>query len=70
MTVSWFVGYHLVWGTVHGIHDQPIWLVIWETVHTNPNPNPNRLPCISVGRVRSHILNECRFDGKLSGYHK
>ena len=32
--------------------------VVWETVHTNPNLN--RLACVSVGRVWSPILNECR----------
>jgi len=41
--------------------------VVWETVHTNPipNPNPNRLACVSVVLVQSPILNECRKDNNL-----
>jgi len=54
--------YHLVWG---------LYTVVWETVHTNPNPipNPNRLACLSVVLVRSPILNECRKDNNLVYMH-
>ena len=43
--------------------------VVWETVHSNPIPNPNRLACVLVVLVRSPIPNEYRKDNNLVYTH-